>query len=72
MKAIAPMTLTPALAALCKELVPGATPVVLPRLAPLDQRPGDCFDTVVQSHESRAAVQAGAAAAIGQRPGWRR
>jgi len=48
MKAIAPMTLTPPLAALCKELVPGATPVVLPRLAPLDQRPGDCFDTVVQ------------------------
>lgn len=46
MKPISPRNLTQDLAVLCGQLVPGGVPVTLPRLAPLHERPADCFETV--------------------------
>ena len=48
MKAMKPAHPSSDLAALCFELAGQVAPIVLPRLAPLDQRPADCFETVVQ------------------------
>ena len=56
MKAHMPARLTQDLAALCEQLVPGGAPVALPRLAPVDARPLDCFEVV----EQQVADHAGA------------
>ena len=48
MKAHLPARVTKELLALCEQLVPGGAPVVLPRLAPAEARPLDCFETVEQ------------------------
>jgi hypothetical protein len=56
MKAHIPAQSTQELAKLCGQLVPGGAPVVLARLAPVEARPLDCFETV----EQRVADRAGA------------
>lgn len=48
MHPVTPAFLSPELLALCGELVAGVVPVSLPRGAPLEARPLDCFETVEQ------------------------
>ena len=56
MKPYRPAQLTEELATFCGKLVAGGAPVTLPRLAPPEARPLDCFETVVQ----KVADQGGA------------
>jgi hypothetical protein len=60
MNAISPPSQTTDLAALCAELVPGGATLSLPRVAPLDARPVDCFEVV-----ERRVVERGGTACFG-------